>query len=198
MKDTKQILLEATYKELYHHGYQGTSLSKILTSSGLTKGALYHYYKSKKEIALESVLVMIGSFMQNYWEEPAKSTPTPYQTLFELIEKLPSTTIDNEPFIDTKHGCFLNNLIQEMSPLDEDFAHLLQSLYERFENAILLLLTKAQENNELKKEIDVQDLAIFITTTIEASISLAKVKNDIEYFHISSRHIRAYVDLLNR
>ncbi len=198
MKDTREILIEATYKELYHYGYQGTSLSKIMTTSNLTKGALYHYFKSKKEIALESISSMVGTFMKEYWEEVAEKTDTPYKTLFQRIEQLPSELINNEPLIDTKHGCFLNNLMQEMIPLDDDFANLLQGLYARFENTIFLLLQKAQAKGELKENIDVEDLAIYVTNAIEASISLAKLKNDISYYHRNTRHLKCYLDLLNK
>ncbi len=197
MKDNKQALIDATYKELYHYGYQGTSLSKILLTSKLTKGALYHYFKSKKEISLITIESVIGSFIKEYWEIPAKETKTPYETLFQLIHNLPTAQVLNEPFINIKHGCFLNNLIQEMSPLDEDFSTLLQSLYKRFEDAILLLLKKAQDKKELTRDEDINALAMFITTSIEASISIAKLKNDIQYYYDSSKHIKRYCDLLN-
>ena len=47
-KDTKDLLLEITFDEVYTYGYQGASVLKILEKAGLNKGSLYHYFKNKK------------------------------------------------------------------------------------------------------------------------------------------------------
>ncbi len=46
---TRQVILEAAYEEIHARGFQGASLSKILSSTSLTKGALYHYFPTKLE-----------------------------------------------------------------------------------------------------------------------------------------------------
>ena len=48
-KDTKDLLLEITFDEVYTNGYQGASVLKILEKAGLNKGSLYHYFKNKKD-----------------------------------------------------------------------------------------------------------------------------------------------------
>jgi len=196
MQSTRDILLEATFKEIYQHGYQGTSLSKIMTSCQLTKGALYHYFKSKKEISLEMIEVSLGGLIENYWEKPIADTQTPFSTLLERIENFPSVNIFGEAFLDVKHGCLLNNLIQEMAPLDDDFSNLLQTIYSRFENAVLLALEKAQTLGELDAEVNIKDSAMYITASIEACITTAKLKNDINYYYLCVGQLKRYIESL--
>ena len=45
--DTKSRILKAASSLLSSHGYSGTTLDDIITASGITKGAFYHYFKSK-------------------------------------------------------------------------------------------------------------------------------------------------------
>ena len=194
MKNTKQLLLEATFKEIYKHGYQATSLSKIMYSSKLTKGALYHYFKSKKEISLETIEIILGKFINEYWEEPIKNTDTPLETLHQQINNFPSAKIFEHTFLNVKHGCFLNNLIQEMAPLDDDFSILLQNLYSRFENSILLALKKAKIKGQINSEINITNAAIFITASIEACITTAKLKNEINYYNLCTGELQVYLN----
>jgi len=44
---TRQIILQAAFDEIHARGFQGASLSKILSSTQVTKGALYHYFPNK-------------------------------------------------------------------------------------------------------------------------------------------------------
>lgn len=53
--ETKQQIMEAALELFAQNGYLGTSMSDIASCLGITKGALYKHYKSKREI-LEKIL----------------------------------------------------------------------------------------------------------------------------------------------
>jgi TetR/AcrR family transcriptional regulator, repressor for uid operon len=48
---TREALLRAASEQFAEAGYEGASLSRILERVGLTKGALYHHFTNKEEIA---------------------------------------------------------------------------------------------------------------------------------------------------
>lgn len=50
--ETRSRIINAARGLFSSHGYSGTSLDDILTAAGITKGAFYHYFKSKEEICL--------------------------------------------------------------------------------------------------------------------------------------------------
>jgi AcrR family transcriptional regulator len=54
----KRILVEA-FTLFSDQGYDKTSISDILTKSKLTKGALYHYFKSKDDIFISCIRSMM-------------------------------------------------------------------------------------------------------------------------------------------
>src|SRR6476646_2387973 len=44
------------------YGYQGTSIDRIATAAGVTKGALYYDFRDKEELLFEAVQDRIGEF----------------------------------------------------------------------------------------------------------------------------------------
>ena len=51
---TRERLLQAESREIYRSGFQSAGLSTILASAGVTKGALYYYFKSKQALGTPS------------------------------------------------------------------------------------------------------------------------------------------------
>jgi AcrR family transcriptional regulator len=57
---TKKQILDAALKAFVKSGYAATTMNDIVVISGLSKGAIYHYYSSKKELFLALI---------DYWEK---------------------------------------------------------------------------------------------------------------------------------
>src|SRR5512140_2338189 len=70
---TRARVLEAAQALLSSHGYESTTIDDIITAAGVTKGAFYHYFKSKEHLC----------------EVIIEQTHATYQT---LVESLPATT----------------------------------------------------------------------------------------------------------
>ena len=45
--------MDAAVELFYQRGYQATGVQDIVDRAGYTKGALYHYFKSKEDLLLE-------------------------------------------------------------------------------------------------------------------------------------------------
>ena len=50
-ESTRAKLVKAFRKSFLRYGYDATSVEKVLSETGLSKGALYHHFRSKIEIA---------------------------------------------------------------------------------------------------------------------------------------------------
>ena len=50
MKDTKDLILETAYTMFLYNNYEAVTINAIIKSTGLTKGAIYHYYASKEDL----------------------------------------------------------------------------------------------------------------------------------------------------
>ena len=56
---TRQLLLDEAARLFSQQGFAKTSLSEIVANVGATKGALYHHWKSKEDLAL-SLIEAVG------------------------------------------------------------------------------------------------------------------------------------------
>ena len=47
---SKGKIIDAAMKLFLEKGYENTTMQDIVEASGMSKGAIYHYFKSKQEI----------------------------------------------------------------------------------------------------------------------------------------------------
>lgn len=78
----------ATAKRLFsEHGYHATGLSDIQAATGLTKGAFYHHFSSKEDLAL----AVLESARCDYAERliaPALEDPSPAARIAALLDRI--------------------------------------------------------------------------------------------------------------
>jgi AcrR family transcriptional regulator len=55
MKNTKDIILQTAYDMFLHNTYEAVTINSIIKATGMTKGAIYHYYASKEELFIAVV-----------------------------------------------------------------------------------------------------------------------------------------------
>jgi len=176
MQTTREKLINATFDEVFSHGYQGTALTDILAKAGVHKGSMYHFFANKKEMALAAIQETI---LQKNMDKYSYVKTYTSGFLEEFYIRLRDTSVR-----DFKRGCPIANIVQEMSNIDEDFNTLMKSIYGAFRANIKAILDKAIEVNELKP-YDTQKLALFITSTIEGAILAAKASgNEQDYIDV--------------
>jgi AcrR family transcriptional regulator len=87
----------------------------ILATAGVTKGALYCQLDDKEALGYAVVDDIAASLTREKWVRPLENAKNPIDTLIRIVE---STSLKRE---DLERGCPLNNLSQEMSPLNAGF-----------------------------------------------------------------------------
>src|SRR5215213_4812570 len=80
---TRSALLESAARGLSRYGYGNLTLEQVASDAGYTRGALYHQFKDKEDLAL-AVLDWIN---ETWWREvgtPAEQQPEPVAALLAL------------------------------------------------------------------------------------------------------------------
>jgi AcrR family transcriptional regulator len=168
--NTRRSLLEAAYNEIHRFGYQAASLNAILEQTGVTKGALYHYFKSKLQLGYAVLDEHIAEQLERIWFEPLRQPGHPVDVLLETITQVGEHYQCDEITL----GCPLNNLAQEMSAIDDGFRQRIDTLYKRWQESIETLLSRGQQDGSVSASIDPADTAFFILATLEGCMSMAK------------------------
>ena len=190
--NTRQELLEAALEEIHHQGFQAASLSKILSRTGLTKGALYHHFPNKKAMGYAVVDELIRPMVIHYWLNPIKEAKDPIDGFIAVMESAGSDLSEE----DVALGCPLNNLAQEMSSVDEGFRERLEAIYEEWRSGLSAELERGQSTGFVDKKTDTKRAAIVIVAILEGCIGQAKNSKSLSLLHQCGEGLIEYLNQL--
>jgi len=167
---TRQVILQAAYEEIHMRGFQAASLSKILANTNVTKGALYHYFPTKLALGYAVVDEILAEHIQQQWVQPLLNADDPISSFKNIIMQSGEEITEEN----IQCGCPLNNLAQEMAPIDEGFRSRVEAVYRSWRKGIESALLKGQEKGFVKKEINVTSVATMVVASLEGCMGLAK------------------------
>jgi TetR/AcrR family transcriptional repressor of nem operon len=189
---TRQKLLEAAFVEIHRNGFQAASLTQILADTGLTKGALYHHFPDKKALGLAVVEEMIRPSLAAMMFDPLAETRQPLAAMQAMLTAKASET---DPWVVTL-GCPLNNLMQEMSPVDETFRLNLNGLFQDWVTVVKSALTRGKRSGEVRKDIDSAETAFFIVSALEGCIGMSKNTQSVAAYRGCLGQLSRYLETL--
>src|SRR5579863_4291055 len=145
---TRKRLLNAAFEEIHLSGFRSADVDAILAKAGVTKGALYYHFDSKEALGYAVVDEVIAEIAHDKWWHPLRNPTNPVDTLVGIIQ---STSLKSE---DLRRGCALNNLAQEMSPIDEGFRKRTARLFKHWHDAIAGALRTGQKRGVVRSDVD--------------------------------------------
>jgi TetR/AcrR family transcriptional repressor of nem operon len=188
---TRQRILQAAFAEMYHNGFQGMRLDEVIAATELTKGALYHHFPNKRALGYAVVDELIIPTVEAVWLQPLENSADPLEGLIRVIEQMPENK--HKPPDMIRYGCPLNNLAQEMSPLDEGFRQRLDYAFRVWHDVIEETLERARQKGQLGDGIDCDETATFIMAALEGCIGIAKNAQSKERLHSCNRGLIQFI-----
>ncbi len=169
--ETRRTLLEAAAKEIYEVGFRSASVDRILGSTGVTKGALYHHFKGKSELGYAVVDELLAHDVLERWVKPLAKKGDPIEVLKATIRAQAACVV-----ADGNHakGCPLNNLSVEMSQIDEGFRTRIELVFRLWRDAFANILRRGQQQGTLRVDFDPERTALFLLSSLEGIASMAK------------------------
>jgi TetR/AcrR family transcriptional regulator, transcriptional repressor for nem operon len=190
--NTRQALLFAAFVEINKQGFQAASLGNILKETKVTKGALYHHFPSKLELGYAVVDELIADTVKEMWITPLQDAENIIDALLSQIDNaIGKRNKENICF-----GCPVNNLAQEMSPIDEGFRERINSIFDLWRTTIDKKLKEGQKNGIVKKSISTDASAYFIVAAIEGATSLAKNAKSVDVLKTSLQGLKQHIETL--
>ena len=186
---TRDKILQAAFCEIHCNGYQAASIANILSDTGLTKGALYHYFPAKHALGLAVIDEVIQAALEEMVFRPLREAEYPVTELLAIMQR--KAEYMNEDTI--KLGCPLNNLMQEMSPLDEVFKARLTLILKAWQKAIRNTLETGQRQRQIRADVNCEAAALFIVSAWEGCWGVAKNMQSVQTFRLCIAQLQDYV-----
>jgi AcrR family transcriptional regulator len=173
--ETRDAILQAAFSEIYQNGFQAAGLAEILSRANVTKGALYHYFPSKTALGHAVVDEVVHELIEEMWIKPMDANPG--------LEGLQATILATPDRIEAlglcrQQGCPLNNLAQEMSPIDPVFRQKISELFGNWRTKLAASLRHDQEAGRMRVDVDADHTALFVIGALGGCLNLSKTSAD--------------------
>jgi TetR/AcrR family transcriptional repressor of nem operon len=167
---TRADIVSVAKRLFSQHGYRNTALKDIQTATGMSKGAFYHHFKSKEELAL----AVLGSAQCDYTEHltgPSMAQDSPGARLEFLLDRV--LQLNSRPEWLTCQ--MVATLCAELTTADGRLREAVQSLQSRRLDALADLIREAQETGEVDRQADPLVWAHWISCTFTGLVLSRKI-----------------------
>lgn len=178
MIETRDKILDAVFTDVRRNGFQGLRADKVIQHLGITKGALYHYFDTKYSLGYAVVDELLEPLYTRPFNELLTEDGDPIAQLIHLLD-IHQSMINTET---VRLGCPLNNLIQEMSPIDEGFRTRLQRVLEHMHTRLVAALERGKQAGQVRSGIPSEAQAYLFLSSLEGAYSMAKVNKSEALF----------------
>lgn len=193
LEKSRHEILSAAFIEIFAHGFQGVSIDDIVARTSLTKGAFYHQFPTKLDLGYALVEEVITPMIIDRWIRPLDAFENPLEGILKQLRVLIG---EAEPRA-LRLGCPLNNLVQEMAPVDKGFAKRLKSALTLWIDEMAAQLERAKTAGVLRSDVDNRQAAHFIVMAHEGFYGLLKGLDDPRAFDALYSNLRLYFDTIS-
>lgn len=170
---TRGRILDAASDEFQKRGYHATSMHDVMRLAGVPGGSVYHYFPTKKSLALAVIEERVADSVTKTWIEPVRNASSAFRGIIAVFDSVAESVGGNRAI----SGCPLNNLVLELSLADRDFQQALLKVFSGWEQAIAQRLRDDLKAGTVRN-IDPKRLATFVVASFSGAMSLAKAAQD--------------------
>ena len=192
-ENTRRKILKAAFDEFYRNGFQGSSINRIVDQAGTTKGALFHHFEDKNDLGYTVVEEVVFPEMKQRWLDPLADSVDPIAALKKVMRQFAREDDAKSRLI---QGCPLNNLAQEMSPLDEGFRRRLEKIYLAWREALEAAFARGIKAGTVRKGISPLRVAALVVAALEGIMGTAKNAQSEELLTQAGHGLFDYLDSL--
>ena len=192
-EETRRRILSAAFEEFHRNGFQGGSLNRIIEEAGTTKGALFHHFEGKNDLGYAVVEEVIRPQIKATWLDPLADSIDPIADIKRVLREYAK---DWQNSGDMVQGCPLNNLAQEMSPLDEEFRIRTNKIYIAWQEGLAAALARGIKAGSVRKNISPRSVAAFMVASLCGMIGAVKNSQSEEPLKLAGEAFYGYLDSL--
>jgi len=165
----RERLLDVAAHAFQARGYHSTTMHEVMAEAGVTGGAMYHHFPTKKALGLAVIRERVAAAVDGTWFAPLRTAATAAAAISAVFGDI-AQDLDRQGAVS---GCPLNNLALELALADGDFQAALHDLFESWRRAVCDKLA-ADQRAGLLDTSDVEGLATFVIAAYSGAMTLAK------------------------
>ncbi len=176
----RRRVLDVAAEAFQRQGYHATGMHDLMRQAGVTGGALYHHFPTKKALGLAVIAERVARQVQETWIDPVVAAPTAAAGIRAVLSDI-IAGLDARGAVS---GCPLNNLALELSLSDVDFRAEFQAVFARWRGALASKL-RAEGRQ------DAEALAAFVVAAYSGAMAMAKADQTSDALAVCARQFDA-------
>lgn len=143
---TRRVLLDAAGSCFSAKGYSATGISAIVEASGLTRGALFHHFADKRELALAWIEEELQPQLASRWIDPLEDIGS-LSALSDFWQEACGRLAGEDPC------AILVAMAAELGGRDPRLGEALDGLFRRWRESLARCLQQGQEQAWIHRSI---------------------------------------------
>ncbi len=188
--DTRERIIRTAMDMFALDGYGPTGLAQIAKKAGVNAGSIYHFFPSKEDLlraTLERRLeLLVPEVLDPIWDR----VDDPIERVWGLMDgyrKMLQVT-------EFAHGCPIGNLALEVGETLPRTRRLIKANFDNWRRQVAQCFRDAA--GRLPDGADPEALALFVLTTMEGAVMLARTERSFAPFDSAVATLRDYVERL--
>lgn len=189
---TKPSLLEAALTVIRMKGYAATTVDDICAEAGLSKGAFFHHFTSKEDLAVAAA---------NYWSETTSAffAEAPYHTPAEPLDRVLAYVAFRKELIQgelPEFTCLVGTMAQETYGTNPAIQKACWDSISGHADTLIADIEAAMTQHGVSHGFTAESLALHTQGVIQGAFILAKASGDPQRAIESIDHLYRYLELL--
>jgi len=188
----KDKILASALDLIHAKGYAATTVDELCVAAGVTKGAFFHYFSSKDDLAVAAA---------DHWSETTSAffDAAPYHTHPDPLDRVLG-------YIDFRKGilkgavreftCLAGTMVQEAYETHPAIRDAVNRSISGHAAKVEADIAEAMKKHRLHADWTAKDLALHTQAVLQGAFVLAKAKGGAAVASDSIDHLRRYVELL--
>jgi len=188
----KDKLLDAAVHVVRQKGYAATSVDDLCRAAGVTKGAFFHHFESKEDLAVAAAAYWSDFTTELFDKAPYQAHRDPLDRLLGYLDFRREILRGNiEDFT-----CLLGTMVQEAYETSPKIRKACDVSISRHAAAVAKDIAAAKQLYAPEATWSPQELALFTQVVMQGAFILAKAKHGPKAAEASILHLKRYVECL--
>lgn len=185
---TRTRILQEVSQVFNTRGYAGTSMSAVLSATGLQKGGLYNHFASKEQLAVAAFDYQLEIIGQRFTQalDGVEGTVARLQVIVGVIGQLAADPV-------FEGGCPILNAATESDDALPALRERAQIAMTSWQRLIGSTVKQGVVSGELNSDCQPRVVATIVTATLEGAVMLTKLYGDGVHMQRAVEHLTGYL-----
>jgi len=188
----REKLLDAALVVIRSKGYSATTVDDLCHAAGVTKGAFFHHFESKQQLAVAAAGHFASMAERVFSSAPYRALPDPVDRLLAYVDFRKAILQGELPMF----TCLLGTMVQEAYETHPAIREACDTHISEHAGTLAADISLAIEQRGMKPEWTAEGLGLYLQAVIQGAFVLAKAKHGPEVAGACLDHLRRYLETL--